>query len=1030
MEENRKEIVMPSGNPELELQEIKKSLSKEDGINSLTDICGGFCTIICCGSDSQGVADSMSHCPLNWRGNVMLNEIGKIIFGRIRECFQKEDALIYEYIQQCNFLTLRLKDDYLTNQIYDGISDISIRAIIEDLYQYYSSGENMDYDSKAIYDNYLKKLDSTEYIHRLFEQYPELKKQIMNTVKQCYDNFIEFCKYFISDKIDIAQKLCLTQGFKRIMKIEGSISDKHNGGKSVLRVYLDNGDIIYYKPHNMDNDLAWYQLVTWFYKQCGLDTYEFPILSYPQHSWCGHVSALECSNLEQVERYYLRFGIQLFIAWLFGISDLHCENIVAHGEYPVFVDMELFPGKGTLQPDMSAEGFTQYMIKNSVLSTGALPFILWDTQGNGVNLSAINENGRIRMPFKVPAIANPETGQMHIEYIYPEKFVQGNSVRIKQRTICAHEFMESICNGFVQGWKCICNQKDEFSNRMKPLFNLKARYILQHTQQYLMLLRLSYHPWYMIGYDARMKMFQNLKEGYWGKSEFMEDIIRYEKESLYLGDIPYFQVSGCNRDLLAGKYIFKNYFAKSPYEQFLEKLDTADEGIIKYQLEFIRISMALLKSDKQISCATHQNFKVSSVSNLMNISNDIAKWIVEHAVLGDDGNTVNWAGVKLLGSAGKQWKITPLDIYLYDGLAGVAVFINAWLRFSGKSFSFIEAADKVKRRLDKTLFSYTDALLNQKALDKKDTGIFAGEGSLVYTYLLLHKITGDVRYLNYAKKHSKILVRYVDMDTNYDILSGNAGTVIAFLLMFQITSDIKYLEGARYTGDVLLEKAEKYPEFIVWPAVNGGAPLAGMAHGCSGYIVAFARLAEYTGEKRYREIVERIMAYENALYREKINNWLDLRGVEDRSTKEVYTSPEFMTGNDQVAWCHGAAGVLLSRLEICELQDIDNWNSELLKRAKIDIKRAVKKIRVDGIGDNLCMCHGLAGNLSVLDTMSDNKERDEADWGLTEALYAGLGNRYPHERYNPGFMTGIAGVGYALLSHNDGYLPNVLRMKI
>ena len=50
MEENRHEMVlMPSGCPELELLEINKILSGEDDSNSVTDVCGGLFTIICCG---------------------------------------------------------------------------------------------------------------------------------------------------------------------------------------------------------------------------------------------------------------------------------------------------------------------------------------------------------------------------------------------------------------------------------------------------------------------------------------------------------------------------------------------------------------------------------------------------------------------------------------------------------------------------------------------------------------------------------------------------------------------------------------------------------------------------------------------------------------------------------------------------------------------------------------------------------------------------------------------------------------------
>ena len=37
-------------------------------------------------------------------------------------------------------------------------------------------------------------------------------------------------------------------------------------------------------------------------------------------------------------------GIHLFLGYALGATDLHGENIIAHGEYPVIIDMETYPG--------------------------------------------------------------------------------------------------------------------------------------------------------------------------------------------------------------------------------------------------------------------------------------------------------------------------------------------------------------------------------------------------------------------------------------------------------------------------------------------------------------------------------------------------------------------------------------------------------------------------------------------------------------------------------------------------------------
>ena len=48
-----------------------------------------------------------------------------------------------------------------------------------------------------------------------------------------------------------------------------------------------------------------------------------------------------CHSREELRRYYRRNGILLGICYLLGSRDLHYENVIAHGEYPVIIDLEM-----------------------------------------------------------------------------------------------------------------------------------------------------------------------------------------------------------------------------------------------------------------------------------------------------------------------------------------------------------------------------------------------------------------------------------------------------------------------------------------------------------------------------------------------------------------------------------------------------------------------------------------------------------------------------------------------------------------
>ena len=56
------------------------------------------------------------------------------------------------------------------------------------------------------------------------------------------------------------------------------------------------------------------------------------------------IENIPCKNESEVEHYYFRMGIHLFLGYALGATDLHGENIIAHGEYPVIIDMETYPG--------------------------------------------------------------------------------------------------------------------------------------------------------------------------------------------------------------------------------------------------------------------------------------------------------------------------------------------------------------------------------------------------------------------------------------------------------------------------------------------------------------------------------------------------------------------------------------------------------------------------------------------------------------------------------------------------------------
>ncbi len=120
------------------------------------------------------------------------------------------------------------------------------------------------------------------------------------------------------------------------------------------------------------------------------------------------------------------------------------------------------------------------------------------------------------------------------------------------------------------------------------------------------------------------------------------------------------------------------------------------------------------------------------------------------------------------------------------------------------------------------------------------------------------------------------------------------------------------------------------------------------------------------------------------------------------------------------AWCHGAAGIALSRLRAYQVLGEES----LKKEAEIAIKKTVKELRLDAT-ESTSLCHGMAGNSDILITASQILKQPEymlkayntGDYIINELIkknkpfYNGLHNTHDL----PDMMLGSAGVGYFFL---------------
>ena len=83
--------------------------------------------------------------------------------------------------------------------------------------------------------------------------------------------------------------------------------------------------------------------------------------------------------------------------------------------------------------------------------------------------------------------------------------------------------------------------------------------------------------------------------------------------------------------------------------------------------------------------------------------------------------------------------------------------------------------------------------------------------------------------------------------------------------------------------------------------------------------------------------------------------------------------------------------------------------------------------------DSLCLCHGILGNIMIIEQLTGKipcvpwtSSLSKLNYFIEKNLWTNL------ENSNPGFMMGLAGIGYAVLYLNQDTkkFPNILKLEL
>ena len=865
---------------------------------------------------------------------------------------------------------------------------------------------------EARFESFATSLSDRETALGILCQYPVLARQLVETVDRWVEVSLEFLRHLSDDTTALRAAFFPDGDPGPLVRIEGGLGDSHRGGRSVVLAELASGLRLVYKPKPMRVERAFQDLLAWVGEKGFAPAYRLlGMVDGGDHGWVEMVTAAPCSTREEMQRFYRRQGGYLALLYLLSATDFHHENLIAAGEHPVLVDLEaLFhPWAEDLGRASEEELRMGRPVFETVLRTGLLPLRSREGgggQGGGLDLSGLAAT----VGQMAPTLMNEKGGTDAMRYVRRAVEIPVGQHRptLQGEEVSLREFLGPLLDGFTSMARLLAEHREELAapgSVLDAFADSEVRVILRPTRTYATLLVEAQHPFVLGDALDRDRLLDRLWEAVEERPS-MAGLVAAERRDLLRGDTPLFTARPGSRDLWASDgERFPGFLPFSGLKAARERLARFGEEDLARQAWIIHdsIEALTLKGQDLPPYRLDPRTQGPSREELLEAARGVGRRLEEMALRGP--GEAHWLAVQSQGP-GTPWALDVTGLDLHLGLPGIVLFLAYLGAVTGE-----ERWTRLARDGAASLRWRTHLLPRHL----RAIGAFSGWGGPMYALTHLAALWTEPALLDDAEAVVAFLPDLIDSDEDLDIVTGAAGCILCLLRLWEQRPSRETLSAAVRCGERLLAHAVPAGPGIGWVlAIAGPRPLAGLSHGTAGIAWALLQLAAATGEERFRQAAQQGLAYERSLYSPEVRNWPDLRNTSEDG------EPFFMNG-----WCHGAPGIGLARL--ASLQHLAGGE------IREEIAAAVETTLAEGFGQSHCLCHGDMGNLEVLLLAREALGLDLASQIggilggiLTDARAHGWRFGLPGRTEPPGFMLGLAGIGYGLLRAAEPRVPSIL----
>ncbi|MFD7078686.1 type 2 lanthipeptide synthetase LanM family protein [Streptomyces sp. NPDC059918] len=905
----------------------------------------------------------------------------------------------------------------------------SARTLVLELHRARTGGLLAGETPRERFADFVARLGTRQGLAELFTRHPVLGRMLGQACDQAAAATVELFARFTADRPRILAGLLDGTDPGALVRVDLGRGDVHQGNRSVALLSFAGGATVVYKPRPLDQHVLLDRAVGWANaKVAGLGLRTPRSVRGEGYGWMEFIEHGWCSTPTELDRFYRRQGALLALLYAVDGVDMHYENVIACGDQPVLVDAETLlhaglPAAVTCGSDPAAEALAA-----SVYRTCLLPSLLIGENG-AMDISALGGGDGGSYPSDGLRWEAAGTDEMRLLRA-PVATGAGQNRPGPQGGTAGHaDHRAALLEGFRAGYDAITEHRAELLGAGPADGGLLARWatspgrlIARSTRLYTTLLDESTHPDLLrdaLTRDTVLAVLWTESEHDPARGRLVED----EIADLWSGDVPLFFHHPADTALKTSRGTRIDGVLPAPSLHAARAKIAAMGEVDRHDQEWI-ISATLAVTGANLSFGGPRStlagpaapVVVPEPSRLLAAACGIADEIAARAVHG--AGRVNWLGLEQV--SGDHWAVLPMGGGLAQGYCGVALFLAQLGALTGA-----ERYTALARQAVRPLPALLAALAADPELGAAvGPGALHGIGGIVYTVARLAPLLGG-ELADCLPEALAALERAALADAGEGaegpagLADGLAGALAAAVAAQRAHGSVAR-GAARRLADRLLVRGEK-----ILAEQRPAAP--GFAHGDAGIgwaLLRYATVLEEAGEPgaAYARTGAALLrpALDEALLRPADLDWhTGLAGTAVAAADVLGRGlPGAELPGAGVSGA-GASGVTGQPVPAPELD------------------RCAALLGAPSTSSDLSLHRGALGSLELLGVLAgQGHEGARAALGQRAGEVLGRledhGNRCgtPDHVPSPGFLTGLSGIGYALLRLGfPASVPSVLLLE-